>query len=182
MAEHPPKPVHVLQGQFHVSGDPAAELITVLGSCVAACLHDPVRALGGMNHFLLPGHDPNDGQCVTYGAHSMDRLINAMMRQGTERDRLEVRLFGGANVVPGLGRIGDANAAFACDYVRREGLLLRSVDTGGRCGRRLHFHPVTGMARAERLDLALDPAMKLVNSAERASPGLLPPTGTVDLF
>lgn len=47
--------VHIIQGEYKVLNDPNAVLSTILGSCVAACLRDPVAGVGGMNHFLLPG-------------------------------------------------------------------------------------------------------------------------------
>lgn len=178
MPEHGREVIHVVQGQFHVSDRSEHELTTVLGSCVAACLHDPERKIGGMNHFLLPGSDPGAGQNIRYGAHSMEQLINALLRRGAHRDRLEARLFGGANVVKGLGRIGDSNSAFARDFVRQEGFALRQTDLGGITGQRVRFQPTTGFARVERLDPARD---KL--PASEARPTRRPDaTGSVELF
>src|SRR5690606_32079675 len=72
--------VHKLApGCFHVAT--ADELIsTLLGSCVAACIYDPLRAIGGMNHFLLPHGKPDDrhGAPVSssnrYGVFAMESL------------------------------------------------------------------------------------------------------------
>ncbi|WP_317055329.1 chemotaxis protein CheD [Roseovarius rhodophyticola] len=143
---------HIVQGQFYVSEIPGEVISTILGSCVAACLHDPKTRLGGMNHFLLPGSDPNTNRNIKYGAHSMEQLINALLRRGAARNRLEVQLFGGANVVKGLSSIGDQNAAFARDFVQNEGFCLTYADLGGVNGRRLQFSPTTGRAVSVRFD------------------------------
>lgn len=170
--------IHIIQGQFHVSDRPDDVLSTVLGSCVAACLHDPLRRIGGMNHFLLPGNDPNAGNNVKYGAHSMEQLINAMLRAGAGRDRLEAHIFGGGNVVAGLGRFGDMNAAFAREFVRQEGFALRTVDTGGLVGRRLRFQPASGAAWVVRLD----PADTALTRGETVPPNPPAASCSVELF
>ena len=114
--------ITLLQGEHAVTGDEAAVLVTVLGSCVAACLRDPVAGLGGMNHFLLPGGGTDARGAVKYGLHAMELLINALIRAGASRGRLEAKLFGGAQMLRGLPDIGRANAAFAEDFLRRERL------------------------------------------------------------
>lgn len=170
--------VHVIQGEFHVSGRPQDEITTVLGSCVAVCLHDPVNHIGGMNHFLLPGNDPKAGGSVKYGAHSMEQLVNGMLRAGAQRARLEAHVFGGGNVVKGLGRIGDGNAAFARDFIKQEGFTLRTVDVGGNAGRRLRFRPYTGHATVEKLD----PGLQEIQRSERHRAPAPRPVGAVELF
>lgn len=170
--------VHVIQGQHRLSEAPRDVLVTVLGSCVATCLFDPVRRIGGMNHFLLPGHDPNSDKNVKYGAHSMEKLINAMLQSGANRYRLEVHVFGGANVVKGLGRIGESNAAFAHEFVLREGFMLRSMDIGGTAGRRLRFHPTTGVCQVNRID----PSHIDVRRNEKLRTRPLVPSSSVEFF
>jgi chemotaxis protein CheD len=170
--------IHVVQGQFHVSDRPEHELTTVLGSCVAACLFDPERKIGGMNHFLLPGSDPRAGRNIKYGAHSMEQLINAMLRLGAQRHRIEARLFGGANVVRGLARIGDSNSAFARDFVRQEGFILREAELGGTTGQRVRFLPASGRTRMQRLD----PALHKLPATEARPTRRATTTGSVELF
>jgi len=172
----PRKTVHVLQGQFQVSGDPQVELATVLGSCVAACLYDPVARVGGMNHFLLPGSDPGRSRNVKYGVHSMEQLINALLWRGADRCRLQAQLFGGANVVSGLGGIGTNNARFAREFLRDEHLPLLREDLGGHKGRRLRFHPSIG---------TVDVTAFAIGRAEmnQTKPAMSAPnSGSVELF
>jgi len=152
---------HVIQGEHAVSGDADTVLSTVLGSCVAACLHDPVRRVGGMNHFLLA--DGADGAAVAeeamrYGAYAMEVLINDLMKQGARRDRLEAKLFGGAKMIETLHDVGSANAAFARRFLDDEGIPLVSASLGGRRARRVEFWPATGRARQRAVEDSLESA------------------------
>ena len=133
------RPEHVVQGEFRVADHPDAVLTTVLGSCVAACMRDPVAGLGGMNHFLLPGEQDVDavGDAQRYGAHAMELLVNALLARGAQRGRLEVKLFGGARMLKGLTDVGAANAAFAEGYLRREGLAYSGGSLRGDQARRV---------------------------------------------
>ncbi len=141
--------VHIIQGEHRVSDAPDVVISTILGSCVAACLFDSARGIGGMNHFLLPGNDPNSGDNVKYGAHSMEQLINALLRQGALKHRLKASLFGGANMIEGLTKIGSANAEFARQFIATEGIPLVDQCLGGSKGRKLRFHPPSGKAQMQ---------------------------------
>jgi len=164
------KRIHVVQGEYAVSDDPDVMLGTILGSCVAACVRDPVAGVGGMNHFLLPGD--NDGaaadtpNALRYGVQSMELLLNALYRKGARRERLEVKLFGGARVIDGLSDIGQQNAAFAERFLQAEGITLRGGSLRGEQARRIQFWPVSGRVRQMAL---VDPGRQ-VFEAERAKP------------
>ena len=94
-------------------------LTTILGSCVAACIYDPARGVGGLNHFLLPGADPRDRQNIKYGAYAMEQLINAVVRRGAQRGGLQAKLFGGASVVRSLSETRSMNTLTDClKYVK----------------------------------------------------------------
>lgn len=141
--------LHVGQGEFMISGDPNVVLGTVLGSCVAACIRDPVAQIGGMNHFLLPGDDANSRTLLqeSYGVHLMELLLNGLMQRGAVRSRLVAKLFGGARVVAGLSDVGKRNGEFARRFLDNEGIPVVGGDLGGDRGRRLQFWPVSGRAR-----------------------------------
>ena len=148
----------VIQGEHAVSDDPGAVLTTVLGSCVAVCLHDPVRGVGGMNHFLLA--ENADGVRVAeaamrYGAYAMEVLINDLMKRGARRERLEAKLFGGAKMIDALQDVGAANAAFARRFMADEGITVISASLGGRRARRVEFWPATGRARQREVEEAV---------------------------
>ncbi|HVY86862.1 MAG TPA: chemotaxis protein CheD [Caulobacterales bacterium] len=139
--------IHVVQGEHVVSGDPGAMLTTVLGSCVSACMRDPVSGVGGMNHFLLPGALAGQAHELERGVHAMELLINALLSAGARRDRLEAKLFGGARMMQNLSDIGAKNAAFAADFLRQERIACHSESLGGESARRIRYWPVSGRAK-----------------------------------
>jgi chemotaxis protein CheD len=142
---HHPR-INIVQGEFHVSADSALSITTLLGSCVAACIHDPVAEVGGMNHFLLPGDEANAPLLARHGVHLMELLINGLLKKGAARHRLEAKLFGGARTMQGLGDIGATNARFAQDFLKREGIAITGGSLGGETGRRIQFWPASGRA------------------------------------
>lgn len=140
--------IYISQGEYKTSAQPGDVLSTVLGSCVAACIWDPVRALGGMNHFLLPAsHDTGNARSLRYGAHAMEMLINDLLKQGAVRAALQAKLFGGANMASNLGDIGASNARFAKTYLETEGIPCLAESLGGTNARRVLFRPATGHVR-----------------------------------
>jgi len=183
--EHPTHRINLVQGEFRVSDDPHVVFTTILGSCVGACIRDPVRGLGGMNHFLLPGveagADARDSERL--GVHLMELLVNGLMRQGAQRDRLEAKIFGGARMMRGLSDIGKKNTEFAIKFLKYEGIKFIGGDNGGEQGRRLQFWPVSGRARQSYISTG-------VESANRASAAVRAPmapvektsAGEIDLF
>lgn len=148
----------VYLGQHLVSDDKDVMMVTTLGSCVAACIHDPVAGVGGMNHFLLP-EGPAHGDpsargglgglvdaAARYGGVAMERLINDLLSKGARRERMVVKVFGGARVIESRYDIGAANARFVLDYISKESLALGGADLGGTAARRVHYFPAAGKA------------------------------------
>jgi chemotaxis protein CheD len=134
-----------------VVAEPNVMISTLLGSCIAVCLQDPVGHIGGMNHFLLgePGRDQKVSglEMQRYGVHAMELLINAMMAKGASRANLRAQVYGGANIIAGLGSIGSSNADFARRFLATEGIAVGHVDTGGKAARKVEFLPFDGRAR-----------------------------------
>lgn len=173
-------------GQQAVSDRSDLMIATTLGSCVAACIHDPVRGIGGMNHFMLPDLPASElegaGMAARYGSVAMERLINALLAAGAERQRLQVKLFGGGRVIESSYDIGGLNSRFALDYVRTEGLTLAGHDLGGGSARRVHYFPHSG--RALRRLLRPEAAADTVTRERRFITHLsqAPEEGEVELF
>jgi chemotaxis protein CheD len=179
------KRIHVVQGEYSVSDDPDVMMGTILGSCVAACVRDPIAGVGGMNHFLLPGDKAGAAvgggpQALRYGVQSMELLLNALYRLGARRERLEVKLFGGARVIDGLSDVGQQNATFAEGFLKAEGIALMGGSLRGEQARRIQFWPVSGRVRQMAL---IDPGRQ-VFEAERAKPAPAPAStdGELELF
>jgi chemotaxis protein CheD len=169
------KRVNIVQGEFKVSNDKDVVLTTLLGSCVAACIRDPVTGIGGMNHFLLPGGDVGSSKdSERLGVHLMELLLNGLMRQGAQRDRLEAKLFGGARMMSGLSDIGAKNADFAKKFLAYEGIKIVGGDTGGNQGRRIQFWPGSGRALQSYIAQVVD--MPPPRPAPRSH------AGEIDLF
>ena len=146
-ASEPRRKVNIVQGEHAVCADPQVVFTTLLGSCVAACLYDPVCKIGGMNHFLLPGQrDHGDIDGVRFGVHAMELLVNALLNGGAQRERLEAKLFGGARMVGGLVDVGRDNAEFAMGFLKAEGVAHIGGSLGGSAARRVQFWPASGRA------------------------------------
>jgi len=183
MTRDPQKTIAIVQGQHAVSHDPETVFSTVLGSCVAVCLHDPVANVGGMNHFLLPGEPANrQGRDLErYGVYLMEVLINDLMKIGARRERMQAKVFGGGNILRGLADIGAANAAFARNFLRHEGIRVVAEDLGGERARRVQYWP--GSGRARMLHVAAEPKLA---AAETMRAGALAkrdiPSGNMELF
>ncbi|HEX8446965.1 MAG TPA: chemotaxis protein CheD [Sphingomonas sp.] len=175
--------VNVPQGEYQVSLDPTTMLTTILGSCVAACLYDPVAKVGGMNHFLLA--HPHGNQILDpvtqqrYGVHAMELLINAMLRHGAQRPRLRAHLYGGGNLHSGMQAIGTANGDFARAFLADEGIPLLAQDLGGKFARRVEFQPALGRARSKIV--ADTPVDRVAAPPPRRVPAPID-DGDVDLF
>jgi chemotaxis protein CheD len=126
--------IHVVaQGEHRIGREPCLFSV-LLGSCVSVCVFDPVSRIGGLNHVRFPG-DP-----------AMAGLFADLARLGCEIDRVELKLFGGADVVSGLRPIGDMNVDYALGYVRGLGRLFKAIECGGETPRRVLFDPSSGQA------------------------------------
>ena len=150
--------VKVLPGEYYVSLQ--NEMIsTVLGSCVSACVYDPMRGIGGMNHFMLPEPTGGDrgswgdtvGRAARYGNDAMEQLINAILKAGGQRANLEVKVFGGGRVLATMTDIGKRNIEFVRRYLAAERLSVRAEDLGDVHPRHVQFFPSTGKARVKQL-------------------------------
>ncbi|RPE74607.1 chemoreceptor glutamine deamidase CheD [Vulcaniibacterium tengchongense] len=180
-AELQTRAIKLLPADYVVSDQPLA-LITLLGSCVAACLYDNAVALGGMNHFMLPGD--SDAVCSRYGVHAMELLINELLKRGARRSRLQAKVFGGGNVLNGFHNdpIGTRNACFVLDYLAAERIPLMAQDLGDIHPRKVCFFPQSGRTLVKRLPSA---RTDVIADAERAYYGRLkrePVSGSVELF
>ncbi|MBT8155495.1 chemotaxis protein CheD [Epibacterium ulvae] len=176
------KIVTVLQGEFQLTTDPNVVLSTVLGSCIAACIFDEKRGVGGMNHFLLA--ESNGGPAsARYGVHAMELLINGVMKQGADRRHLQAKVFGGAKMSVNLSDIGSKNASFIQGFLRDEGIPCVSSSVGGTSARRVRFHPVSGAAQQTRVqnDQTLENIERTV-SRPTPAPAAKPAAGTGDVM
>lgn len=146
----------ILPGEYYVTARDMV-LVTVLGSCVSACVRDPRTRIGGMNHFMLPesGGDAHDllSSSARYGSYAMEVLINQLVKLGASRTRLEAKVFGGASVLRGFTtvQVGALNSEFVLDYLKTERIRVVAEDLQGLYPRKVYFFPATGRVMVRKL-------------------------------
>lgn len=147
--EEMPVSVYLHPGQIYAARH-AALVSTVLGSCIAVCLWEPVARVGGVNHFLLP-----KGKGPRYGNEAMQQLLDEMTARGAHAERLVAKVFGGASVLAafnGAGKtIGVQNVEAAKHFLGARSIPVRAEQNGGRRGRKLLFHTGTGHAYVKEI-------------------------------
>ena len=173
--------VKVLPGEFFVA-DEDLLVLTTLGSCIAACLWDRERHIGGMNHFMLPDGVGDSGR---YGSYAMELLINELLQRGATRQMLEAKVFGGGAVIAGMNSInvGERNTQFVIEYLRTERIPIVSRDVMEIYPRKVMFLPASGKAMVKRLAAAHADAFAVQDraAAQKALP-VAGSGGSVDLF
>ena len=146
----------ILPGEYYYTGKDML-IVTVLGSCVSACIRDRVKGLGGMNHFMLPDGGGDGASPVSasmrYGTYAMEVLINDLLKAGARRENLEAKVFGGGNVLRGLTalNVGERNAAFVRAYLKAEGIRVLAEDLNDIFPRKVYFFPRTGRVLVKKL-------------------------------
>lgn len=180
----------ILPGEFYITR--TAEVITtVLGSCISACIRDPLAGVGGMNHFMLPEDttrgmsrwlDGEAGLATRYGSFAMESLINGLLNLGARRERLEVKLFGGGRVLNVDMDVGERNIQFARSWLKLENYPVVAEDVGQGVPRRVVYFPETGKVRVKHLksldcsEIARREQQYLRKTVAR------PPAGEIELF
>jgi chemotaxis protein CheD len=175
----------VLPGEFYVDNQDVL-ITTTLGSCIAACIWDRERQIGGLNHFMLPD-GPADGTSGggRYGAYAMDQLIGELVKRGANRSTLEAKVFGGGAVIDGMNsiQVGERNTQFALEYLRTERIPVVSKDVLDVYPRKVAFLPKIGKALVKRLQPQHNEALAAQERMARQKVATPPAaTGTVDLF
>jgi chemotaxis protein CheD len=147
----PKRRINLLPGDHYVS-DNDVIIGTLLGSCVSACLYDPVKRIVGMNHFMLSAkkHAGSMPLCLTeagrYGVHAMELIINGMLRLGARKENFHAKVFGGSSLfsvhddADDFNGVGETNCRFILEFLRDEGIRLVASNLGGNEGRVIRFH------------------------------------------
>jgi len=178
--------IKILPGEFYVTKE-NERVETVLGSCISACVRDPIAGVGGMNHFMLPVDKNAKGNTELsdanrYGNYAMENLVNALLSLGAKRERLEFKLFGGGRIMSSMTNVGWYNIGFAFDYVYTEGFKIVSQDIGDIYPRKVLYYPLSGRVRVRRLNAMhnqslADQENRYINNIESK-----PVEGDVELF
>ncbi|MYN03107.1 chemoreceptor glutamine deamidase CheD [Pseudoduganella sp. DS3] len=146
----------ILPGEYYYTHKEML-IVTVLGSCVSACIRDRVTGVGGMNHFMLPDGGSDAGSPVSasarYGTYAMEVLINDLLKAGARRENLEAKVFGGGAVLKGFTAInvGERNAAFVQTFLKNEKIRIVAEDLNDIYPRKVYFFPRTGKVLVKKL-------------------------------
>lgn len=132
---------YLLPGEIIVTAD-AMKISTVLGSCVAVCLYDGERNIAGMNHYMFPVNKYNDADRLRFGDTSLEDMLSQMIRIGARKQKIIARVYGGSTMflytVPNLN-IGQQNTEVAIRFLKENEIPVKSIETGGRLGRKIIF-------------------------------------------
>ncbi len=146
----------ILPGEYYATSRDMV-LVTVLGSCVAACIRDRQSGVGGMNHFMLPESsqdaDSMIGLPTRYGTYAMEMLINQVLKMGARRSNLEAKIFGGGNVLRGftVSNVGQKNSLFVKDFLAQEHIPVVAEDLLDVYPRKVYYFPHTGRVLVRKL-------------------------------
>ncbi len=176
----------ILPGEYYFTNKDML-IVTVLGSCVSACIRDRVTGLGGMNHFMLPDGG-GDGSPVSasarYGTYAMEILINDLLKAGARRENLEAKVFGGGAVLKGFTAInvGERNAAFVLNFLKVEKIRVVAEDLNDIYPRKVYFFPRTGKVLVKKLMQSHNDTLvkREIEYASRLK--VAPVAGDIDLF
>ncbi len=149
----------ILPGEYYVTALDEC-VVTVLGSCVSACVRDKTSGIGGMNHFMLPVTHENSGRWDTdktgmasrYGDYAMKHLLDDVIKHGGDKNSLEVKIFGGGLINAGQSDVGAQNIKFAREFLQNAGMPVAAEDLGGTQPRKVYFFPKTGKVMIKRID------------------------------
>lgn len=178
----------LLPGEYYVTINDEG-VYTTLGSCISACIRDRVSGVGGMNHFMLPASGDADSWKSTglsaatrYGNFAMEHLINVILKNGGQRQNLEVKLFGGGRILAHMTDVGMRNINFARDYLQTEGLKVVAEDVGDVYPRMVVYFPATGKVRVKRLrslhnNVIVEEEIRYISTVESKPVG-----GDIELF
>lgn len=144
----------ILPGEYYHTGKDML-IVTVLGSCVSACIRDRVSGHGGMNHFMLPdgGDSGPVSASMRYGTYAMEVLINELLKTGARRENLDAKVFGGGAVLKGFTAInvGERNATFVINYLKTEKIRVLAEDLNDIYPRKVYFFPRSGKVLVKKL-------------------------------
>lgn len=181
----------ILPGEYFVT-DKDEIITTVLGSCVSACVRDKIFGIGGMNHFMLPEstgnmstHVKNGGswtEATRYGGFAMEMMINDILKHGGRKENLEIKIFGGGQIIQNMTDVGKRNILFAEQYIKTEGLTLISSDTGDIFPRKVVYHPNSGKVKVKRLKSMHNDTLLRREQTYKHEIEDVPTSGDIELF
>jgi len=179
----------ILPGEFYVTENDEV-VVTVLGSCVSACIRERKTGVGGMNHFMLPiqtNHSDNWGNSgvsnsTRYGNWAMEHLINEILKRGGKKQHLEVKVIGGGKVLDTMTNIGQKNLDFVLDFLANESLTIASQCIGDIYPRKVMYFPFNGKVLVKKLKNRHNDTLEKREKEYSRQINEQPSSGGVELF
>ncbi len=177
----------ILPGEYYVTTQPNEAVATTLGSCVSACIRDKVFGIGGMNHFMLPMKDDQASgawmdSATRYGSYAMEHLINDILKNGGNRNNLEVKLTGGGKIIANMSDVGERNIQFVLDYLKLENIDIVVEDLGDIFPRKVMYYPASGRLRIKRLRTLHNETVYQREQMYKRELDVQPDAGDIELF
>lgn len=144
---HTVQEYHFLYPSYLFTSKNEAQVKTVLGSCIAVCLYDPVLKQGGINHYMLPLWNGEGLATPKYGNIAIEKLLEKMVELGSLKRNLIAKVFGGAESLENQSssfKIGTRNTELAIDMLGQHQIKIAGQSTGGNRGRNILFNTATG--------------------------------------
>lgn len=147
----------LLPGTIFVSQE-EAEITTILGSCVAVCLWDPITKIGGMNHYLLPLWNGEGLPTPKYGNVAIPKLLQKVKEMGANMSKLQAKVFGGAAVLEVVNQrssilnVGQRNIEIAFEELEKNRIKIVNYDVGGEFGRKIIMFTTSFEIRLKRIN------------------------------
>jgi len=180
----------ILPGEYYVTTEDEG-IITVLGSCISACIRDRIFGIGGMNHFMLPikMEDKNQqqsshliGAAERYGNFAMEHLINEILKMGGRKENFEIKVFGGGNILKNSTKVGQRNIEFVRSYLSTENLDIQAEDVGDIFPRKVLYFPATGVVKMKKVRSLHGSTVASVENKYLNEIKAKPVAGEIDLF
>ncbi len=143
-------PIHFLYPAAIFANRQSYQVNTILGSCVAVCIWDPVLRIGGINHYMLPLWNGQGLASPKYGNIAIKKLIDKMLSYGSRKSDLKAKMFGGGEVIEASAsnfQIGSRNIAIGHQVLKEENIPIISSSVGGKLGRKIIFFTETGAVK-----------------------------------
>ncbi|MCX6819248.1 MAG: chemotaxis protein CheD [Candidatus Aenigmarchaeota archaeon] len=128
-------------GEFVVSSSCVLEAIG-LGSCVAVCLYDKGKKLGGIAHIMLGKSEGFDVNPMRFADKAIDAMLKELLKKGCKQNNLTAKIFGGASMFSNIKtsmEIGNNNVNAVKAILKKYGIKIIAEDTGGTHGRSVWF-------------------------------------------
>jgi chemotaxis protein CheD len=128
---------------------------TILGSCVAVCLYDPILQVGGINHFMLPYWNGQGLASPKYGNIAIEKLVEKMISFGSKKSNLKAKVFGGGEVIEtniSQFHIGERNIKLALEMLEELRIPIVARSVGGKLGRKIEYSTATGEVKQRYIE------------------------------